>query len=233
MRPLLSALLNQNPDHIPASYIVAKLRKKRRRRDVPRRFTIGGGLQRVVDAVGSRIAFKVDTAVASIQRQEIGFLVQTNRGEFLCTALVLAVPFSAATRIISSVSDISGLDEISDIRFSTEVVRRSRAKPGMEITAFEDGSVFSEIQFSTADSYLVRHSVKLQSEAQSKELLSAAVIESKINVMPSLAHSRQLPSITAAYYLGSWISGPSIEQCVQHSNAVFQSLLCTNTVLPK
>ena len=66
VRPLLAALLNQDPDHIPANYLATKLGRMKRRRDVPRNFTTAGGLQKWVDALGQRSNVWLNTAVASI-----------------------------------------------------------------------------------------------------------------------------------------------------------------------
>ena len=57
-------------------------------------------------------------------------MVQTSKGEFSCNALVLAVPFSVAARLVSSVADISGCDGPSHIEFLTEVVKQDAARPG-------------------------------------------------------------------------------------------------------
>ena len=107
--PLLSAVPCQNADAFP----VAMLFKRRpRRKDYPRTFTLRNGLQTIVDAVARRPGLEIRTGVEveSIQREAEGYTVRVTGGETLAArAVAIAVPPSAAAIMLRD-----GFPELAD-----------------------------------------------------------------------------------------------------------------------
>ncbi len=98
--PLLSAVPSQRADDFPTEML---FKRRPRRKDLPRSFTLEGGLntliERIVRAEG--ITVQANRGARAIKRTERGFLVSTNDGASVETRnLVLALPPDAAAGLL-------------------------------------------------------------------------------------------------------------------------------------
>lgn len=121
----LSAVPCQPADDFPADML---FKKRPRRKDIIRSYTLEGGLQSVVEAAAAREGIEVQTgaAVRSLRGSDEGFSVTLEDGTTLHAAhLALAVPPREAARLLSEVStelsDALGQIGMADIH-STGVV---------------------------------------------------------------------------------------------------------------
>lgn len=90
--PLLSAVPSQRADAFPADML---FKRRTRRKDVPRSFTLRGGLQSVVDAIAEdpQVTLRLSSEVVAVERTERGVRVRVDGGETLeARHLVVAVP---------------------------------------------------------------------------------------------------------------------------------------------
>ncbi len=98
--PALQALICQPPDDFPAELL---FRKKPRRKDVLRKFTMPSGLSEIPAAVAQQPNIEVRTGqdIIGIERSEVGFRVQLQEGkELSCGYLTLAVPPDSAAALL-------------------------------------------------------------------------------------------------------------------------------------
>lgn len=98
--PALSAVPSQNADGFPATML---FKKRPRRKDVVRSFTMKRGLQSVADGVGALdgVQTSLGVEVTRVDRIEGGFAVVTDSGEHLeARVVVLATPPDVAARLV-------------------------------------------------------------------------------------------------------------------------------------
>ena len=101
LAPMLAAVPSQPADDFPATML---FKKRPRRKDVLRSFTIDGGLQTVTDAIAAlpRVTTRPDTAVAAVAPDGEGFAVTLASGERLVAEHVaVALPPDAAARVLA------------------------------------------------------------------------------------------------------------------------------------
>lgn len=99
--PMLSAVPSQGADAFPAGMLFKP--RPSRRKDLPRSFTIRGGLQKIAEAVASRpgIAVATGRAVARVEAVGDRFAVVTEHGERHQAAVVaVATPPGSAARLL-------------------------------------------------------------------------------------------------------------------------------------
>jgi oxygen-dependent protoporphyrinogen oxidase len=92
LSPMLAAVPSQNADAFPATML---FKKRPRRKDVMRTFTLAGGLQTLIDALArhDRLATNTDIAVRSIEPDGRSLRVDTVDGQhFSSRYLALAIP---------------------------------------------------------------------------------------------------------------------------------------------
>jgi protoporphyrinogen oxidase len=90
--PLLSAVPSQRADGFPADML---FKRRTRRKDIARSFTLRGGLQSVVDAVAEdpHVTLRLSSEVTTVERIERGVRICLDGGETLeARHLVMAVP---------------------------------------------------------------------------------------------------------------------------------------------
>jgi UDP-galactopyranose mutase len=103
--PMLSAVPSQRADDFPADML---FKKRPRRKDVLRSFTLRGGLGTLAGRVLQRPSITVATgrAATGLARDGAGFAVTLDGGERLTAELVaIATPPQAAARLLSGVLD--------------------------------------------------------------------------------------------------------------------------------
>jgi len=100
MGPLFSAVPSQSADPIPANML---FKKRPRRKDVLRSFTVDGGLQTVVEGAASApgISVATDAAARTVEKTAGGFAVVTEDGRrFEAALLAIATPPSSAAALL-------------------------------------------------------------------------------------------------------------------------------------
>jgi len=107
--PMLSAVPSQCADEFPADML---FKKRPRRKDVLRSFTLKGGLGAVIDRIARRPGVTITTgrAATAVERDGAGFVVTLADGERLGAELVaIATPPRTAARLVSGiVPDVAG-----------------------------------------------------------------------------------------------------------------------------
>jgi oxygen-dependent protoporphyrinogen oxidase len=101
--PMLSAVPSQRADDFPADML---FKKRPRRKDVMRSFTLRGGLGALAGRIRQRpdIAFATGRAATGVARDGAGFAITLDGGERLTAELVaIATPPRAAARLLSEV----------------------------------------------------------------------------------------------------------------------------------
>lgn len=99
--PAFNAVICQPAGEFPAACL---FRPRPRRKDVPRGFTLPGGLQTIADALaqqaGIRIALK--QTVQALHRTEAGFVVHTDDQTYTARALCLATPAAVSAQLLQT-----------------------------------------------------------------------------------------------------------------------------------
>lgn len=99
--PAFSAVLCQPANPFPAD---ALFNVRPRRKDVPRGFTLNGGLQTIADILAESSGVRVEfgQTVQNIQRHGETFTVHTERGAYPARNLCLATPVAVATQLLQT-----------------------------------------------------------------------------------------------------------------------------------
>lgn len=98
--PAFRAVICQDADDFPAELL---FRRKPRRKEVMRSFTLPGGLSDIPDAIAAQpgLAVRTDQDIAAVHRDGDGFRLDLAGGaEIACRALSLAVPPDAAAGLL-------------------------------------------------------------------------------------------------------------------------------------
>jgi oxygen-dependent protoporphyrinogen oxidase len=107
--PAFDAVICQPAGEFPADSL---FQPRPRRKDVPRGFTLPGGLQTIADTlVAGQMGFSVELGQSAreIRRDGKGWVVRTDRGEYGARALCLATPVATATQLLRApFSEVAG-----------------------------------------------------------------------------------------------------------------------------
>jgi len=98
LRHAFSAVLAQPADDFPAELL---FRKKPRRKDVPRSYTLPGGLAGLAEALVTGCELRTGVPVDRIERVADGFRLHAGAEVLTCRRLGLAVPAWAAARLLT------------------------------------------------------------------------------------------------------------------------------------
>jgi oxygen-dependent protoporphyrinogen oxidase len=98
--PLFSAVPSQRADDFPAEML---FKRRPRRKDFPRTFTLEQGLQTLVDRLAAQagVTLRAHAAVTGIARVASGFALTTSDGTHLARRIALAAPADAAARLLA------------------------------------------------------------------------------------------------------------------------------------
>ena len=131
-RPMLSAVVSQDAADIPAELL---FKKRPRRKDVPRSFAVGGGLQSIPEAVAAQPGLTVRTGAVAERVERVGaaWRVTAGDGETLeAPTLALATgPDVAAALLAEALPALAGLlGGIGTVPLESEgvVVRADRVR---------------------------------------------------------------------------------------------------------
>ncbi len=106
--PAFNAVICQPAGEFPADSL---FQPRPRRKDVPRGFTLPGGLQTIADTLAGQagISIELGRSAREIRRGDGGFVVRTDRGEYSARALCLATPVAVATKLLRApFPDVAG-----------------------------------------------------------------------------------------------------------------------------
>ena len=97
--PAISAVLSQKADDFPADMI---FKKRPRRKDIIKKFTLTGGLQAIAHAVSlqKNIDIVKGTEVRAITSKGRGFEIATDSAHYYADTMAVATPASVAARIL-------------------------------------------------------------------------------------------------------------------------------------
>jgi oxygen-dependent protoporphyrinogen oxidase len=101
LAPLLAAVPSQRADDFPAEML---FKRRPRRKDFPRTFTLKGGLSTLIDKLASdeRVTLRVNASVRALTRAEQGYAITTADGSTAVVRnLLLALPPNVAARLLT------------------------------------------------------------------------------------------------------------------------------------
>jgi len=247
--PALSAVPSQRADDFPADML---FKKRKRRKDVIKKFTLQGGLQAIADAVvsGKGIEMITGAEAESIKTENALFKVSVRGvGEFVADNVGVAVPPPIAAALLEDVlPDVAA--RLSDIKVarveSLGVVVRKKT---VGLPHFAGLIPVSDLFFSVvsrdtvADDYYrgftfhFRPGLNYDSKIKRiREVLGTgefeAFSENSVTVpSPTLGHEKIVNDIDKllwgkrVFVTGNYFSGLAIEDCVTRSSEEFGRLM--------
>jgi UDP-galactopyranose mutase len=249
--PMLSAVPSQRADGFPADML---FKKRARRKDVRRSFTLKGGLGVAADRIRRHSGVTVTTgrAATAIERNGAGFAVTLAGGERLGAELVaIATPPRTAARLLAQVlPEAAGkIGEIAEATVeSMGVVVRADQVAGVPYSTFliPRGDIFHSVV--TRDVVpdetwrgFVFHFQPGHAEDEKLARVAAllgmtrgaiAHVSERRTVLPSpaLGHHDIVAGLDAALasqrlaVTGNWFAGLAIEDCMLRSRAEWQRI---------
>lgn len=249
--PALDAVICQPAADFPAD---ALFRKRARRKDVIRNFTLPGGIQEIVLAIADRLGSVVQSGrtVERLARDDQGFVVgSSDGGEWRTHNLVLATPVPVASGLLAGLyPELSALlARIAEAHIETLAVvvpaNALQLPPLAGIIAAED-AFYSAVSRDTRPDPSYRgfsfhfrpnrlsEQQKLERICQVLQIQPGRVADhaSTTNRLPSLArgHGELIAKIDARLagkrlgLTGNYFAGVSIEDCLLRTRSEFQRL---------
>jgi UDP-galactopyranose mutase len=251
--PFLAAVPSQSADAFPASGPGSLFKKRPRRKDVTRSFTLQGGLGAVIDAVAARpgVALRTGVAAREVRRAGDAYEVATNTGEsFASREVALAVPPSTAAALLRGVhpelaAQLSRVKMVSVETLGVVVPKEKVRLPEAAFLVPLDDVFHSAVTRDTVpDAGFRAFAFHFKPGHGREEKLSRtadvlgvgqgdlAQVEEKTTVLPSpvLGHGalvREVDRLLAGSRLaltGNYFEGLAIEDCVQRSKAEWRRL---------
>jgi UDP-galactopyranose mutase len=246
--PFLAAVPSQSADAFPASGPGSLFKKRPRRKDVARSFTLQGGLGAVVDAVAARPGVGLRTGVTAreVRRRGDAYEVATSTGEsFAARQLALAVPPSVAAALLRAVHPelAAQLSRVKMASVETVGVVVPKEKVRLPEVAFlvplEDvfhsavtrdtvpDAGFRSFAFHFKPGHGREEKMARIADVLGVDRGDLAQVEEKTTLLPSpvLGHDavvREVDRLLAGTSLaltGNYFDGLAIEDCVQRSRA--------------
>ena len=247
--PMLSAVPSQSADDFPADML---FKKRSRRKDVLRSFTLKGGLGAVAERIRRRPGITIATGrgATAVERDGTGFAVTLDGGERLrAELLAIATPPRTAARLLAGVVPAAAarVGEIGEATVdSVGVVVRADQVPAVPYSTFliPRGDIFHSVvtRDVVADPSWRGFAFHFRPGHTEDEMLGRATallqvargdfaeVTRRRTVLPSpvLGHRDIVAALDAAVaalplaVTGNWFAGLSIEDCVQRSRAEWQ-----------
>jgi protoporphyrinogen/coproporphyrinogen III oxidase len=247
-RHAFNAVLCQKADDMPADML---FRKRSRRKDVMRSFTMPQGLQQIIRVLEAQVECRRGEEIRSIRHAEDGFRVDTASGSHYSRLLTCAAPVKAAARLLAGpFPDIVGrLDWIDEIEIETVgVVIESKdlVLPPLAGIIAADDDFYAAV---SADAFGHPHLRGLAfhfkpgrlGEQQKLERIGKVLdvppsrflhVFTKTNRLPSpaMGHGRlieEIDSLLAGRPLaltGNYFRGVAVEDCLERTQAEFARL---------
>ncbi len=248
--PMLSAVPSQNADDFPADML---FKKRARRADVLRSFTLPRGLQTAVERALARpnVTVRTNASAQAVERNARGFVVVLESGERIEAAkLALAVPPGACAKLLSAVApELAALvKKLKETQLDTLgfAVRAERVKLQSSTFLIPLADSFFSIVTrdvvpdpewrgfamhfrpgSTREARVKRACDVLELEASDLTSLRERQVRLPSPVLGHADVIRELDRGLANQPLaltGNWFGGLSIEDCVLRSRAEWQRL---------
>lgn len=249
--PAFRSVVCQDADDFPAE---ALFRKKPRRKDVLRAFTMPGGLSDIPRAIANQpgLTTRFATRVSAISRDADDFKLELHDGTTLrCERLTLAVPPDAARHLLSGVAPdaAAAIGDVGVAEIDTLLLVFERARVGADEIA---GLISVDAPFLSAVSrdFLPDNRYRgfafhfpggrLSEEERQQSACraigarpeDAAAIRHVANRLPALraGHTEKVQALDAALrgtrlaVTGNWFLGVSIEDCVTRSRSQHERL---------
>jgi oxygen-dependent protoporphyrinogen oxidase len=242
--PAFRSVICQTADDFPAE---ALFRKKPRRKEVLRSFTMPNGLSDIPEAIAKESGFRVETGqpVAAVASAGNGFVLRGEDGvERTCEHLTLAVPPDVAARLLGDVApdtakilDRIGMAEIDTLLLAFDKADLSIAEMAGLISV--DGPFLSAVSrdFMAHKRYrgfafhfpggrlTPAERIAAASAALDVSPDKAAAVAHTTNRLPSLrkGHQRLIEELDRTLAkrplatTGNWFLGVSIEDCITRS----------------
>jgi len=249
--PLFAAVPSQRADGFPANML---FKRRQRRKDVLRSFTMTGGLQTIIDSIAADPGIKFQPGAEVTELEKCGEGIQVRlAGGAACSArhVALAVPAPAATALLShSFSAVA--DAVSPVRaspiYSLGVVVRREATPLEPVAGIIplDSRFFSMVSRDTVPDPAWRGFAfhfpsgirKDDALAQARALLKVDgvaiehVFEREVVLSsPEFGHNQIVKAIderisgSSLFITGNYFGGLAIEDCVIRSKQEVARLL--------
>jgi oxygen-dependent protoporphyrinogen oxidase len=247
--PALSAVPSQRADDFPADML---FKKRKRRKDVMKKFTLKGGLQTVADAVISGKGIEVITGAEaeSIETENALFKVSVRGvGEFVADNVAIAVPPPVASALLEGVlPDVAA--RLSDIKVArVESLGVVVGKKTVGLPHFAGLIPVNDLFFSVVSRDIVvddyyrgftfhfrpgldyGRKIKRIREVLGTDEFEAFAENSVIVPSPTLGHEKIVNDIDRlvegkrVFVTGNYFSGLAIEDCVTRSSEEFARLM--------
>ncbi len=249
--PAFRSVVCQDADEFPAE---ALFRKKPRRKDVLRAFTMPGGLADIPRAIAAQPGFnaRFDAQVQQIASTEHGFRVSLEDGASLdCEQITLAVPPDVASRLLSEVAPEAAatIKDVGVAEIDTLVLVFERTQLSVDEIAgliSVDGAFLSAVSrdFLPDDRYrgFAFHFPGGTLSETEREQAACQAIDARVedivakthvhNRLPSLrrTHMDRIQALDSALasrriaVTGNWFLGVSIEDCVTRTRSEHERL---------
>lgn len=240
---LFSAVPSQNADEFPAN---ALFKKRNRRKDIIKHFTMKNGLESIARAIESNdnLDISLKTAIEKIEKTEKGYRLKTTNGVFTCTNLSICTSVTSAPDLIRGISPQIA-EKIEAIKFQKiESFGVIVAKDASELKPFAglvpvNDDFFSAVSRDTVPNNnfrgftfhfkpdLLSSDEKLDKVCSVLGISKEQVLEihEKMNIVPSLrlGHYDLVYEIDALlakstlFLSGNYFAGLSIEDCTSRS----------------
>jgi oxygen-dependent protoporphyrinogen oxidase len=246
--PALSAVPSQRADDFPADML---FKKRKRRKDVIRKFTLEGGLQSIADAVISQRGIEVltGTEVAAVRAENAGYKVSTGNGrEFTADNIAFAVPPPVASGLLKDILPDAAA-RLADIKVArVDSLGVTVKKEAVTLPPFAGLIPVDDVFFSVVSRDIVADAVyrgftfhfrpgldrgaKLRriTEVLGTNRFEESSEGAAILPSPRLGHEKIAGAIDRliegkrVYITGNYFSGLAIEDCVSRSRAEFTRL---------
>lgn len=250
--PMFAAVPSQNADEFPSDML---FKKRDRRKDLPRSFTLAGGLQTAVDLLlgGPHITVALSAEATAVEREGGGFRIRFADGsERTARFLALAAPPSVGARILRDAfpAVATELSNIQVTPVATTGVVLAKGATSVEPLAFliplDDERFYSAVSRDTVPDPSFRafaFHFKPGIDQEQQQSLACDVLKVDRSALKHVVHrSVELPSprlghkdIVAAidkalagtplFVTGNYFEGLSIEDCVNRSKIESERLL--------
>lgn len=240
---LFSAVPSQNADEFPAD---ALFKRRERRKDIIKHYTMKNGLGSITDAIAKYHDFEVlyDAEIKNISKNEKGYQLKTNHGDFNTDHLSICAPVTAVPALVEGVNQdlakkIASIKHQKIESFGVVVSKdASRLKPFAGLVPVSD-DFFSAVSRDTVPDEnfrgftfhfkpgLLNAEAKLKKACDILGITSDQVVETyeKINIVPSLrlghyelvAQIEEMLADGKLFISGNYFAGLSIEDCVSRS----------------
>lgn len=248
--PALNAVPSQRANDFPADML---FKKRRRRKDILKKFTVEGGLQTIAEAVVSagKIEALTGTEAESLAFENNFFKISAGGREFASDSVGLAVPPPAASVLLKDLlPDAAAL--LSKIKAATvESVGIVTKKQNVDLPLFAglipvSDSFFSVVSRDTVSDETYRgftfhfkpgiaHEEKMRRivEVLGTDQFQAVSTNSATLPSPTLGNQGIINELDArlsgsrVLLTGNFFSGLAIEDCINRSSREFQRLINT------